>query len=106
MSNSSKIIIGVVAVAILAFIGWWFMGNSSSGIPANVPVAMVPQQNDQLASQSQVAINVPPVAGLSTKSKDSSDAALSSDISAVSAQIDGLSADNASVDSSLSASTK
>ncbi len=95
MSNSSKIAIGVVVVIILGLIVWWYAGSNGSQPAPVAPVAQT--QADQVASASAAAAAVP-VAGLSTSAKDTSDAALDKDLSSVNTQINGLSADNASVD--------
>ena len=99
MSNSSKIAIGVVVIIILGLIVWWYAG-SNSAVPAPATPLAAGSQFDQTASASAAAAAIP-VAGLSTSPQDTSDAALDKDLAAVSAQINGLSADNASVDSSV-----
>jgi hypothetical protein len=88
MSNSSKIVTGVVVLIVLILIGWWYAGSASAPVQENTPVA---------TANVQVAAADVPVAGLTTSSKDASDAALDKDLANVSTQIDGLTSDSAAL---------
>jgi len=79
MSNTSKIVTGIVVIVLIIGVAW-YVGSSK-----NKPVS-----NPNTAA---VAANKQPVA-VAPKPLDTSDASISADVSAVDSQMNGLSADN------------
>ena len=93
MSIAIKWIIGLIVIAVLAWLVWWSGWLSGAPAPA-VPGAAQPVATT--TSQAPANDN-----GMSAAA-DTSDAALDQDAAAVDAQVQGLQTDTTSVDAGLS----
>jgi hypothetical protein len=97
MSNSSKIAIAVVVIAIIA-LGIWYvstMGSSTEPTVSETTAAPRKTVETQPVQQNQN--------GLSTSASDTSDSALVQDLQSVNTQMQGLSNDSAAVNQSFQA---
>ena len=94
-----------VVIIIIVIIGWWYFANLAAPTASTTPSNGV--NNAPLGAQTDnsSASAVIPVAGLTTPSSDSSNAALNSDLSSIDAQATGLSDDSSNINQSLDAST-
>lgn len=89
-----KVLIGIVLLAI-AGAGLWWSGLLNDYLPGRQAPAPAEQATTTPQQQAQ------PVSDLPTDTGDSSDAAVVQDSAAVDAQLQGLSSDESSADSSL-----
>jgi cytoskeletal protein RodZ len=91
MSKTGKIILWVVVAVIVIGGIWWWIAASQSGVPATTPAT---------------TSNVSPATGTSTAASPSypqgdSDQSINQDMTSLSAQMNGLSSDNANVTQSM-----
>ena len=114
MSNTTKIIIGVVVIIIAIFAGWTLIGKSKSAVTtqdqtAAASVAATPVvQNSTSPSPSPTSVtSVPNTAGTGlSASTDTSNTALDQDLNAVGSQLKDLNSDTTNIDQSVSASAQ
>jgi len=96
MSKSSKIILWIVVLIAIALIAWCYFGTTSSAVaPVTAPLSESQTSNQQMLAASSAALSSAPVSGLDTSPSDSSNAALTSDISAISGQSTAMNQDTA-----------
>lgn len=93
MSTSLKVTVWIIVIiVVVAGIWWWYSSAHQQNVAVNLPTQNV--QNSQPSATT-------PVAGLATSPKDSSDAALNTDLSTIDNQMKDLNTDSASVNASL-----
>ncbi len=94
---SKKAIIGTIIVIVVIGVGVWLHSNSRSDS----------MENETIGSPSAMKTPTTTTPGnLATSNKDTSDAAITQDMSSIDAQMNGLNSDNASADQGLSNQNK
>lgn len=93
--STSKLIIGIVVVLVL--IGGFWLWSEQRATPAPSAANVTPTTGGNTAAQQTNTTG-----GIIASPNDASDASLNADLSAIDNQLNGLSADNAAADQSLS----